>query len=264
MNIMKPAKIKSFHIMVALLVGAFLMVLALWNVKSIETPKTRKLISSNTNNTRISHDKVKNYILFDLGSNNGDSILSFFELQPRFPQFLEGSLTYKRFGPEATAAKWKIYAFEANPKFDSDLDETVARLKQNTKHEIQVFKKTAAWIYDGTIGFYVENATGYGLGSSLDKKHKDVVKSGSVETIVSCRDIASMIKSLDHDDFIVVKIDIEGAEYELILDFIKKDAVRWVDHFAIEYHKEMRKFDSPEATLNSVLKLFGATSSDWI
>lgn len=262
MNIMKSAEVKSFHILVALLIGAFLMVLALWNVKSIEKLKTRKTINK-MNFTRNTQN-VKNYILFDLGSNNGDSILSFFELQPRFPQFLESSLTNKRFGPKAAAAKWTIYAFEANPKFDSDLDDTVSRLKQNTKHEIKVFKRTVAWIYDGTIGFYIENATGFGLGSSLDKKHKDVVKSGSVETIVSCRDIAKMIKKLDRNDFIVVKIDIEGAEYELIMDFIKKDAVQWVDHFAIEYHKEMRKFESPEATLNSVLKLFGATFSDWI
>ena len=210
-------------------------------------------------------ETMKNYIYFDLGTNNGDSILSFFELEPRLPQFVERSYTYKKFGPEAEKAKWTIYAFEANAKFDSDIDESVRRLEQSNKNlQINVFKQTAAWTYDGKIGFYVENATRFGLGSSLDKKHPDVIRSGSIETFVSCRDIASMVKSFDIDDFIVMKIDIEGAEYELILDFIKKDAIRWVDSFAVEYHPQLKKFNSPESVFNALLKLYDASFKRWI
>lgn len=207
--------------------------------------------------------RQKKFIYIDLGSNNGDSILSFFRFKPRFPELFGGNLTYENFGPEATKAKWSIYGFEANPIFDYELEQTVSIFKKHTRHKIKVFKHTAAWTYDGMITFYIENVTGFGLGSSLDKKHPDVIKSQSTGIQVISRDIASMIKNFDLSDFIVIKIDIEGAEYDLIMDFIKKDAIRWVDHFAIEFHKNLNKIDSLEMNLNKILKLYGASSSNW-
>lgn len=239
-----------------LLLLAIMMALNIWLMKSYNIFK---------NNPTIRPDltiKSKKFIYFDLGSNNGDSILSFFGLKPRFPELFGGNLTCEKFAPPD--AQWWIYAFEANSKFNADLDETVNKLQNQTKHKIKVFKQTAAWTYDGMISFYIENVTGFGLGSSLDENHPDVIKSHSTKTKVACRDIASFLKTFNLSDFIVMKIDIEGAEYDLIMDFIKKDAIQWVNHFAIEFHKQIRKFDSPEKTLNDILKLYNATSSDWL
>ena len=262
---MKKFKIKIIFFVTTL--GILFLIFALCNISTSKTSENMNLYFKDETKNMYemkNNGKKKNYTYFDLGSNNGDSILSFFELEPRYPQFVERSFTYKNYGPEAETAEWMIYAFEANPEFESDLDETVRKINKYTNHRIKVFKQTAAWTYDGKIGFYVEKATGFGLGSSLDKKHPDVIKSRSSQIFVSCRDIATMVKSLNIDDFIVMKIDIEGAEYELILDFIKKDAIRWVDSFAVEYHPQLKKFDSTESVLNAILKLYGATFKLWV
>lgn len=243
---------------------AFLTGFAILLLTYNSTQNTKNTKNGRNNLEKYNITEHKNYILIDLGANNGDSLLSFFGLPPRFPQFINEKLNYRSFGKWAEAAIWRVYAFEANAKFDTDLTETVERIRKVARHKIEVFKQTAAWTYDGTIDFYVENATGYGLGSSIDASHRDVVRSGATGHQVACRDIGAMLKQFRKDDFVVMKIDIEGAEYELILDLVKKDAVKYVDHFAVEYHPWMGKFKTSEDVFDSLLKLFGASSSPWI
>ena len=218
-----------------------------------------KLKTSNQNET------YKNYIFFDLGANNGDSILTFFEIEPKIAMFKQNNYNYKKFGPEAAQTQWTVFAFEANPAFNEDLERTARILESQTYHRLVVFKETAAWTYNGTIKFYLESLSGMGVGSSLDRKHRNILNQSGVKEIqVACLDVASMIKQNDINDFIVMKIDIEGAEYDLIFDFIRKDAIRWIDYFIVEYHSFINRFKNPEAVFNSLLSLYGSNVSEWI
>lgn len=238
----------------------------IWLISSLKNTE-EIIISINEQNEQYFYNvsEEKNFILFDLGCNNGDSLLSFFGFKPRYPQFIEERLTYRSFGKIAQNATWTIYAFEANAKFNKDLDKVIRIFKHSTKHKIDIFKETAAWKYDGTVDFYAENVTGFGLGSSIESTHPDVVKSGAAKHPVACKDIGKMLKETHRkDNYVVMKIDIEGSEYELILDLIKKDALRFVDHFAVEFHGNLKKFKTPEKVFFSLLKLYGASASEWI
>ncbi len=47
---------------------------------------------------------------------------------------------------------------------------------------------------------------------------------------VQSLDIARIIKQYSENDTIIVKMDIEGSEYDLIQDFAKKDVFKLIDY----------------------------------
>jgi FkbM family methyltransferase len=160
---------------------------------------------------------------------------------------------------------WTIFAFEANPVFDKDL----YRMKQklSKKHKVNLYNSTAAWIYNGYINFYLDlvNKKDSYWGSSLDNNHPDVVRSGKTKVNVSCVDIAELLlENFNENDFIVVKIDIEGAEYDLLVDFIKKNVLKLIDYIGIEYHNNLLKFNSPNQVFNYILQSNGIKLLKWV
>ena len=58
-------------------------------------------------------------------------------------------------------------------------------------------------------------------------------------------------------------MDIEGSEYDLIQDFIVKDAMKLIDYIAIEFHSFVSPFNRPEDVLYSLIKLFGVKFLSW-
>ena len=109
------------------------------------------------------------HVFIDLGANKGDSIYNFIGLNS---QAQGGNLDNSNFPKSYKTAKWIIYGFEANSFFDNQL----LKMKQDVEmlnHKVNLFKSTAAWIYDGTIDFYLDkvNADNDFWGSSLNKNH---------------------------------------------------------------------------------------------
>lgn len=160
---------------------------------------------------------------------------------------------------------WEVYAFEANPTFNSILIETKNEVVLNG-HTVNLFNETAAWIYDGTIVFYLDtvNTDRNFWGSSLNKKHPDVVKSGINVTSVTvkCVDIARLIKQYKVEDIIVLKVDIEGAEYDLLMDFFKKDVFKLIDYIAVEFHPYIPVY-STESILMQMMNVSGVQLLKW-
>lgn len=262
---MRRSKLKNIIVLCIsiFLIATFLIKIStIMKLSNIQNKKPAILKSRQNQNETY---RNRNYIFFDLGANNGDSILTFFELEPKLGMFKQNNYNYKKFGPEAAQAEWTVFAFEANPAFNEDLERTARILESQTNHRLVVFRETAAWTYNGTIKFYLESLSGMGVGSSLDRKHRNILNQpGFKEIQVACLDVASIIKQNDLNDFIVMKIDIEGAEYDLIFDFIRKDAIQWIDYFIVEYHSFINRFKNPEAVFNSLLSLYGSNASEWI
>jgi len=206
-------------------------------------------------------DKKTKYVLIDLGANKGDSIYNFFgmkdQMSNKLPELIDPELVNQ--------VSWTIFAFEANPVFDKDL----YRMKQklSKKHKVNLYNSTAAWIYNGYINFYLDlvNKKDSYWGSSLDNNHPDVVRSGKTKVNVSCVDIAELLlENFNENDFIVVKIDIEGAEYDLLVDFIKKNVLKLIDYIGIEYHNNLLKFNSPNQVFNYILQSNGIKLLKWV
>jgi hypothetical protein len=58
-------------------------------------------------------------------------------------------------------------------------------------------------------------------------------------------------------------MDIEGAEYDLLQDFIRKDAFKLIDYIAIEFHNFLSPFKKSEDVFKSLIKNQGIQLLNW-
>jgi FkbM family methyltransferase len=146
------------------------------------------------------------YIFIDAGAHEGETIAHF-----------EKSNLYSQH-------PWEMFAFEANPNLIPDIPK---------KPNLTVLNK-AVWTKDGTVEFYLGENT---LSSSLlgDKKpglSKTPIKVESV-------DFGQWLKkNFSKDDVIFVKLDIEGAEYDVLDKMLKDESITYVDRLYVEFHNE--------------------------
>jgi len=94
----------------------------------------------------------------------------------------------------------------------------------------------AVWIYDGEIDFYI--GTNYsGLGSTL---FKDKITSNikDVKPIkVPCIDFSKWIlDNFNKDDRIILKMNIEGAEYPVLNKMIEDGSIKYINKLIISFH----------------------------
>ena len=204
-------------------------------------------------------------VFIDLGANNGDSLKNFFgfEMSSGGGGNLQ-KLLPKQLIQQAESNKWEIHAYEANPYFNPHLAQ-VKRKLQNRLHNVYLNNETAAWTHDGQIDFYLDtvNKDVNFWGSSVNKNAKDVQLSQQVKVRVACHEIARIIKQYEVDDIVVVKMDIEGAEYDLLIDLFRKDALRLIDWLAIEYHPSLWERKVPIEFFDTLLHLDGVEILRW-
>jgi FkbM family methyltransferase len=89
----------------------------------------------------------------------------------------------------------------------------------------------AIWKYDGHI--YLHKTAGYHQGNTIYKEHLPNIKKSSEK--VSCATIATVLNQLKIVDLDLIKIDVEGAEYEIIFN-LKKELIKSIKYFHIECH----------------------------
>lgn len=179
------------------------------------------------NNNR-KEEWINNHVYIDLGARNGDTLLA---LQSHYA---------------------KCIAFEPNP--------TMFKILSKNKYpncDDTLFYKAAAWKSDGKISFYEDKRSKYQWGSSLIKR-PDMKDSQRVEITVDSIDIVKTIENID-SNAIVLKIDIEGAEYELVKHLLKNPNVfQKVQFVLIEWHgRYMPKDKGKEIILENKVKQLG-------
>lgn len=118
-------------------------------------------------NDNINNSDKPLHVFIDLGANSGDTIYNFVGMNSKS---LGGNLNSQNFPKSFKKAKWIIYGFEANSAFDQQLM-TMKQDVEKSNHLIHLYNSTAAWIYDGTIDFYVDNNTPGFVASSINKNH---------------------------------------------------------------------------------------------
>lgn len=156
-----------------------------------------------------------NKIFIDCGAHCGESILE----------------AKRRFGNNI-----KIYSFEANTN--------LAKALQNhfEGDDNVTIENKAVWVEDSFIEFYL--STNFSDGSSL---YKEKVSGGVSENLfvkVPCIDLDSFIKSFNDDDYIILKLDVEGAEYEILNKLIDTETIKRINEIHGEFHPT--KIDRPE------------------
>ena len=125
-----------------------------------------------------------------------------------------------------------------------------------------VVQQFAVSTHYGNSTFYCQN-TGARTGSTLvkGKLYLNENESIQVETI----DLADWIKkNVSKDELTILKIDVEGAEYELLPHLLENNIQDLIDYWLIEYHSRKIPISSDVAqqvelnVMNSVKHVF-----DW-
>lgn len=126
----------------------------------------------------------------------------------------------------------KVYAFEPN-------EESLINLKSVTKDlNVEIVPK-AVYTKDEDLKFYIDpNNTTIG---SISEEHIKKINASSVEKItVPAISLKTFIKENNIDKVSMVKMDIEGAEYDVI-ENLDSDTFDKIDSFLIEFHNNENK-----------------------
>ena len=104
-------------------------------------------------------------------------------------------------------------------------------------------------------------------GSSLHHEHDDVKKSNYTKVYVKALDISKIIDKYSKDDYVILKIDIEGSEFALLEHLIERGTIFKIDYIAIEFHwifkndsihlKDKLRF------YKTLFKIYNITYSPW-
>lgn len=150
-------------------------------------------------------------IFLDLGSHRGQTVEAFYDKQ--LVEDTDG---------------FEIYCFEPQD-FAKDWD------KLSDIYPNIMFMKCAAWIYDGDIEMSVVN-NGIDPDSSISTtiyKRNLKYKDGKKES-VPCIDFAKWLTQFNGE--IYLKINIEGAEFELLEHLLKTGEIKRIKKVFIEWH----------------------------
>lgn len=133
-------------------------------------------------------------VIFDCGANIGTSCLYFSQIYPHA----------------------KIIAFEADPEIAKFLNQNL--INNNIKN-VEVINK-AVWVNNDRVNICIEGADGASIYSD-----------GNLVSVKAIR----LKDAIERENYVdMLKIDIEGAEYDVILDC--RDTLGKVKNIFIEYH----------------------------
>lgn len=178
-------------------------------------------------------------IFIDLGSYDGDSI-------EQFKNWSKTSFPDKE--------DWIIYGFEPNPKFKDKLEALAS--------DTVIISRKAAWVEDTTMQFAVDS-TDTPLGSTLMSGKKKIWdKNEKID--VEAFDFSQWLKQFE-DDFVVVKMDTEGAEFPVLEKMIADDTDKICDCLMVEFHpnKVVEYTTTDKNILIDKLKSRGVNILEW-
>lgn len=157
--------------------------------------------------------------IIDCGANIGMSVLYFSKLFPNS----------------------KIVAFEANPHAFRLLEKNV---RDNRLDKVELHNR-ALYHKETEISFYIGDNVGTLIGSINQNR------GGSTEMKIQTKVLSDYLKNFETVD--LVKMDVEGAELNIISDLFETGSINKVKEYIIEYHHNINQ---DKSVLSSFLNKF--------
>jgi FkbM family methyltransferase len=121
----------------------------------------------------------------------------------------------------------KVISFEPIPYFAKEISKI---WKDDDSVDVV---NAAVWIEEGTTNFQI--ASSNTDGSSLFKLPDS---EGDLKIVVNTFDFSNFLKQFEKKDFkLVVKLDIEGAEYHVLHKMIEDGTINYIDELWGEWHE---------------------------
>jgi FkbM family methyltransferase len=123
------------------------------------------------------------------------------------------------------------YMFECN----TNHIDTLLNLKNtNVKYNFLI-KNEAIWVKNEAKYFYISNDVWGDLGCTLKPDKKESLDLDN-PIMVQCIDFNEFINQFDDDSYIIVKLDIEGAEYEVLNSLLDNGSINKINELYVEFH----------------------------
>jgi FkbM family methyltransferase len=141
----------------------------------------------------------------------------------------------------------EFFAFEPQPELAGCVEEA-RRLHPGVA--IRFFAQ-AVWVHDGTMDFYLATEWGpnHKGGSTLLAGHtRNAAKVDySRPVAIECIDFSRWIRrNFSRRDYLVVKMDIEGAEYAILEKMLADGTIDYLKELIVEFHWQMNETLSRE------------------
>lgn len=169
--------------------------------------------------------------------------------------------------------EWKIHTFEANPvTYEVFKSRRLPHLGGNV-----LAYNYAVTTYDGEIDMYIESPDteirDTGQGSSIVSKDKwnpqdGILKFKEELVPVPCIDLSKFVElNTSEDDFIVMKLDVEGAEYDILDKMLEEMTLHRISHLFVEFHAKyftnLEEMQQREFNLVNKIKNEGINLHHW-
>jgi len=166
---------------------------------------------------------VPRCVFIDLGAADGNS----------FNYFLKNG--YGEVG-KCPSVQWSAVLVEANPRFNPQL----STVGQQHAGQVNVMSATAAYMCEAQTSFFLDtvNTDKNFWGSSMSQSHPDVQRSGAQQkvTVPTMNLNRILYEQTIPGDWVMVKMDIEGAEFDVLPCTAKSNSASLIDRLYLEQH----------------------------
>lgn len=160
-------------------------------------------------------------IFIDLGAADGNTL----------EKFLSNGYGPVKNCPSST---WEAYLVEANPMFS----EKLKALEKKYPGQVHAFADTAAFTCEAQTSFFIDTDASHNhWGSSLNENAPDALKSGKKKVTVPMINVVQLVaETVTPQDWVMLKIDIEGAEYNVLPCLSEWKEANLIDRMYLEEH----------------------------
>lgn len=179
-------------------------------------------------------------LFIDCGGHNGSSVRKF----------------RRQFDP---TCRFEIFTFEPNPAFARDY-------ANFQRHHLLPY---AVWTDDTEMDFFLDREDGDGSTLIREKTTREDGGIGQLDKEIPLKvraiDLSSWIKrNFRNGDHLVLKLDIEGAEYKVLEKLIQDETIKLVDQLFIEWHwSKIGLAEAAHRDLASRLATLGIPVTEW-
>jgi FkbM family methyltransferase len=143
-------------------------------------------------------------------------------------------------GGEGRDGTWNIVAVEAYRVFTPQQLHLKKELETaKAVKSFTLFDATAISTTSGNVTFYLNNPTFGSVGSSIMNNSKSVQGPNNSKVVKSINVATFLHKmNLHWDDNVILKVDIEGAEFLVLRRIIAAGLLPYIDVLAVEWHEQ--------------------------
>ena len=134
-------------------------------------------------------------------------------------------------------SNWTIYGFEPNEVWRDRAVRATSEFPDATFH----LSPAAVWTTDGTMRFFP--CIGPVSSYLADAYHRQLESGRKASIQVPTMDLSRIIFELAAPEKIILKVDIEGAEFYVLPHIQKTGAASRLTHVYIEYHARLNRKD---------------------